>query len=141
MIRSEDDAKLKESEYLRSLTHIMLDMYDCKNLEALSDVKIVEQILVTAAKAARMTIVGKSFHKFGGEHRNGLTGVVLLAKSHISIHTYPLHNFVAADIFTCDRENIMLACDVLKELLESANVEIKTRKRGEEFYNPEKRRQ
>ena len=138
MYGSKDDAKLEETQYINDLIHITLDIYDCKNVTALNDVRIAEQILVKAARVANMTIVDKSFHKFGEGPQGGLTGVVLLAKSHISIHTYPLHNFVAADIFTCDSEHIMLACDVFKKLFRPANIEIETKERAKKFHIPRK---
>ncbi|MFM0738861.1 adenosylmethionine decarboxylase [Paraburkholderia xenovorans] len=61
----------------------------------------LEAILVNAAKAAGARVLSAQFHHFGGEH--GVTGVVLLAESHITIHTWPEHRFAALDIFMCGK--------------------------------------
>ncbi|HEY2677144.1 MAG TPA: adenosylmethionine decarboxylase [Steroidobacteraceae bacterium] len=78
--------------------HILADLYgvaagtlrDCRGLEAL---------LRSAALNAGAQVLGSHFHSFGAEE--GVTGVVLLAESHISIHTWPESGFAAADIFMC----------------------------------------
>ncbi|RAS20834.1 adenosylmethionine decarboxylase [Paraburkholderia bryophila] len=65
----------------------------------LRDAPTLESILVKAAKQAGARVLSAHFHHFGGEH--GVTGVVLLAESHITIHTWPEHRFAALDIFMC----------------------------------------
>ncbi len=54
--------------------------------------------MVDAAREAGATIVGESFHRFSPQ---GVTGVLAIAESHISIHTWPEYGYAAADIFTC----------------------------------------
>jgi S-adenosylmethionine decarboxylase len=78
-------------------THLLLELKEC-NSKALNDLKKVEDILVTAAKEAKATIIETSFHKFSPF---GISGIVVIAESHISIHTWPEYGYAAIDIFTC----------------------------------------
>lgn len=68
------------------------------NSKTLNDLKRVQEILVSAAKEAKATIVETSFHKF---NPFGISGMVVIAESHISIHTWPEYGYAAVDIFTC----------------------------------------
>ena len=78
--------------------HGLLDLYGCP-AELLRDEQRLTQVLQQAAQTAGATILSSHFHTFGGE--GGVTGVLLLAESHISIHTWPEHGFAAADVFLC----------------------------------------
>jgi len=74
----------------------------------------IDNLLRRAASAANATILSSDFHDFG----NGLgnTGVLLLAESHISIHTWPEKNYAAIDIFVCsDRDSVERAVSVLRQ--------------------------
>jgi S-adenosylmethionine decarboxylase len=66
---------------------------------ALADPALVEQVLRAAAQAAHVRVVGLNLHHFGPQQ--GVTGVALLAESHISIHTWPEEGVAAIDIFVC----------------------------------------
>lgn len=68
------------------------------NSKLLNDLKKVQEIMVSASKEAKATIVETSFHKFSPF---GISGVVVIAESHISIHTWPEYGYAAIDIFTC----------------------------------------
>jgi S-adenosylmethionine decarboxylase len=70
---------------------------DC-NPEILKSLEKVRNALVSAAKEARATIVDISFHEF---NPFGISGVVVIAESHLTIHTWPEYNYAAVDIFTC----------------------------------------
>ncbi|MDR7418776.1 MAG: adenosylmethionine decarboxylase [Armatimonadota bacterium] len=61
-------------------------------------VETVEQILVRAAEIAGVTVWSISFHRFSP---NGVSGVVVISESHLSVHTWPEYGYVALDIFTC----------------------------------------
>ena len=65
----------------------------------LSDPALIERVLRSAAAAAKVKIVGLNLHHFGMEQ--GVTGVALLAESHISIHSWPEEGVAAIDIFVC----------------------------------------
>jgi S-adenosylmethionine decarboxylase len=78
--------------------HILADLYGVA-ADTLRNCRALEALLRRAALCAGAQVVGSQFHSFGAEE--GVTGVVLLAESHISIHTWPESGFAAADIFMC----------------------------------------
>lgn len=79
-------------------THVLIDLYGCDPLR-LKGVEGVERSMVAAAKAAGATVVQTVFHQFSPY---GVSGVVVLAESHLAIHTWPEHRFAAVDLFTCN---------------------------------------
>jgi S-adenosylmethionine decarboxylase len=68
------------------------------NPDIIGRVETVEQILVRAAEVAGVTVWSISFHRFSP---NGVSGVVVISESHLSVHTWPEYGYVALDIFTC----------------------------------------
>ncbi|MBV8163000.1 MAG: S-adenosylmethionine decarboxylase proenzyme [Candidatus Eremiobacteraeota bacterium] len=78
-------------------THIMVELSDC-NAQILSDVDKVASILVAAAKAANAEVLQTAFHRFSPQ---GVSGIVVIAESHLSIHTWPEYGYAAMDIYTC----------------------------------------
>ena len=81
----------------------------------LRDAARLEAILADAAQRAGARVIGAHFHHFGGEH--GVTGVVLLAESHITIHTWPEHGFAAVDAFMCGAARAADAVDAIAAAL------------------------
>lgn len=77
--------------------HLLVDLYGC-NPELLKKIDAVREILVQAAKACKATVVDVAFHEFSPF---GVSGVVVIAESHLSIHTWPEYQYAAVDIFTC----------------------------------------
>ena len=78
-------------------THIIVELSDC-DAKILSDVDQVANILVAAAKEANAEILQTAFHRFTPQ---GVSGVVVIAESHLSIHTWPEYGYAAMDIYTC----------------------------------------
>jgi S-adenosylmethionine decarboxylase len=78
-------------------THLLVELRDC-NPKILKDLNKVKNALVSAAKEAKATIVDISFHEFSPF---GISGMVIIAESHLSIHTWPEYSYAAVDIFTC----------------------------------------
>jgi S-adenosylmethionine decarboxylase len=80
--------------------HYVAEASGCKP-EIIGKVETVEGILVRAAEVAGVTIWSISFHRFSP---NGVSGVVVISESHLSVHTWPEYGYVALDIFTCGNE-------------------------------------
>ncbi len=77
--------------------HLLLELKDC-NKEVLNDVGFLKEALITAAGEAGAIVLGESFHRFNPQ---GVSGVVIIAESHLCIHTWPEYGYAAVDIFTC----------------------------------------
>jgi len=77
--------------------HLLLELKDC-NKEVLNDVVFLKGVLRAAASVCGATVLGESFHRFNPQ---GVSGVMVIAESHLFIHTWPEYGYVAADIFTC----------------------------------------
>ncbi len=78
-------------------THLLVELKDCQN-ERLNDVSFIRQAMLDAALEAKATIVDERFHEFSPF---GVSGVVVIAESHLAIHTWPEYRYAAVDIFTC----------------------------------------
>jgi S-adenosylmethionine decarboxylase len=77
--------------------HLLLELFDCAP-DAIDSLESVKGALVEAAKRAQATIVDVVFHEF---NPFGISGVVVIAESHLSIHTWPEYRYAAVDIFSC----------------------------------------
>ncbi len=77
--------------------HLLLELKDCDR-ETLDDLDLLKDILLAAANEAGATVLGESFHQF---NPHGVSGVVIIAESHLFIHTWPELGYAAIDIFTC----------------------------------------
>jgi S-adenosylmethionine decarboxylase len=77
--------------------HLLLELHDCSS-EILNSLETVKAALVEAAKRAEATIIDVVFHEF---NPFGISGVVVIAESHLSIHTWPEYRYAAVDIFSC----------------------------------------
>jgi S-adenosylmethionine decarboxylase len=103
--------------------HLLADLSGV-SAELLRDSAALEALLRAAAQAAGATILGSHFHHFGAG--GGVTGVVLLAESHMSVHTWPESGFVAADIFMCGPADPMIAIELLLAALEPEQRQIRS---------------
>jgi S-adenosylmethionine decarboxylase len=90
-------------------SQLVLDLYEC-DVERLDDLKWVKATMIAAARAARATIVQTVFHKFAPW---GISGVVVIAESHLAIHTWPEKRYAAIDLFTCGSTVDMTAATAL----------------------------
>jgi len=107
--------------------HILVELYDCDK-EALNDLDLIREVMLKAAIDCGAVVLGESFHRFSPQ---GVSGVVVIAESHISIHTWPEYGYAAADVFTCGTSvNPEIAAGVLIEQLGSKNHTLTEIKRG-----------
>jgi len=77
--------------------HLLLELKDC-NKELLNDAEFLKDFLCDTAEKIGATVVNHAFHKFSPQ---GVSCVVLIAESHICIHTWPEYGYASVDIFTC----------------------------------------
>lgn len=107
--------------------HLLAELKDC-NPAILKSLDEVRDALVSAAIEAKATIVDISFHEF---NPFGISGMVVIAESHLSIHTWPEYGYAAVDIFTCgDLINPQVAAAYLIKRFECKNPSIVEMKRG-----------
>jgi len=105
--------------------HLIAEFWDGEIIES---TKKIKEILFEAAKATKSTPLGIKTHKFSPM---GITGFILLAESHISIHTWPEKNYIAIDVFSCGRDTKpKLGIDYLKKQFKPKRFKIKEIKRG-----------
>ncbi len=108
-------------------THLLLELRDC-NPETIRDLDFVKSALLAAATEAKATIVDVSFHEF---NPFGISGMVIIAESHLSIHTWPEYGYAAVDIFTCgELIEPEVAAGALIQAFECKNPSLVEMKRG-----------
>ncbi len=100
---------------------LTIEYYECST-SILLDKDKVEHALLEAAKKSGATIISSSFHQFEPQ---GVSGVVVIAESHFTVHAWPEHDYAAVDIFTCgDNIDLEVAINSMKSSFESENVVI-----------------
>ena len=103
-------------------------LVECRGQHAhLSDIQL-KTLMSKAALAGGATILFDHFHKFGGH--GGITGVLLLAESHITVHTWPELDYAAFDIFMCGEAFPLKAANTIAEHFPESDVVIRTLDRG-----------
>jgi S-adenosylmethionine decarboxylase len=107
--------------------HITMDLRDVA-FEKLNDLEFLKNAMVEAAHRCGATIVGEKFVQFSPQ---GVTGVLVLSESHLSIHTYPEEGFCAIDCYTCGTTvDPEIACDYLVDVLGGRVVGYRALQRG-----------
>jgi S-adenosylmethionine decarboxylase len=107
--------------------HVLLELKQCDR-DVLDDIGEIREILLGAAERAKAKVVGESFHQFSPQ---GVSGVVIIAESHLSIHTWPEWSYAAVDIFTCgDSANIDEAVESMTRSLSCQNLSVLEISRG-----------
>ena len=116
--------------------HYIVEVSGCDS--TITNVPKLQDILVEAAKRAHAQVWSVSFNKFPP---NGVSGVVVISESHLSVHTWPEVNYMALDIYTCGAHTEpMLAVDYVLEQVKASHIHITEITRGlddndEKFYH------
>lgn len=119
---------MKEEKGMNTLgRHILAEMYGCSE-EILNNVHEIEKIMVESALEAGAEVREVAFHKFSPQ---GVSGVVVISESHLTIHTWPELGYAAVDVFTCgDRINPWDACNYLTDRFNAKDMTATEVKRG-----------
>jgi len=91
-------------------------LVECKNCtpELLTNLPLLKSTITNIAKKAGATVIETLLHQF---NPYGLSGIVIIAESHLAIHTWPEHGYAAIDIFTCG--NVKVAENIYQEILQT----------------------
>lgn len=106
-------------------SHLILDFWGAKNLD---DQILMEAAFRDAVSAAQATLLHIHLHKFLPS--GGISGVAVLAESHISVHTWPERDYAAFDIFMCGDAQPLRAARLLKEAFNPTSVKLQEIMRG-----------
>ncbi len=108
-------------------THIICELSGC-DARMLSDVEYVRNVMVSAAREANAEILKDAFHRFQPQ---GVSGVVVIQESHLSIHTWPESGYAAVDFYTCgDHTDPWRACEYAAKKLGATSMLTTEVKRG-----------
>ncbi|MBT34265.1 MAG: spermidine synthase [Thalassobius sp.] len=108
--------------------HVIAELYDC-DASKIDDVMLVQQVMEEASIEAGATIINTTFHHFAPY---GVSGVVVIQESHLSIHTWPEYGFASVDIFTCgEAVNPWTAAEVMAEKLGASHHSAVEMRRGQ----------
>lgn len=108
-------------------THLIIDLWGAERLD---DLEHVEQTLVKAIEEAKATLLHIHLHHF--TPNGGISGVAVLAESHISIHTWPEKGYAALDVFMCGHAEPHKAIPVLESAFCPSRTDVDEILRGEE---------
>lgn len=111
-------------------THLIIDFWGAQDLD---DLKLMEQALRKAVEVSRATLLHIHLHHF--TPNAGISGVAVLAESHISVHTWPERNFAAFDVFMCGDAQPEKAIAVLQATFKPAHVNVHEHLRGSRVFN------
>ncbi|MBC7635312.1 MAG: adenosylmethionine decarboxylase [Acetobacteraceae bacterium] len=105
--------------------HLLVDLWGASRLD---DPAHIDAALREAAIIAGATILHSHFHHFSPN--GGVSGVVVLAESHISIHTWPERSFAAIDLFMCGACDPNLSIPVLQAAFSPSSIDLSEQRRG-----------
>lgn len=107
--------------------HVIIELWGCN--DSINDAEKVRTAMVKAVEAANATLLSLNVHTFSP---HGVTGVAVLSESHLSIHSWPEHGYVAADVFTCgNTTRPRAAAEVLKKAFGASFCDLRELTRGE----------
>ena len=105
--------------------HLIIDLYGARRLD---DIELIRSTLIRCVEEAGATLLYVYLHPF--EPNGGISGVAVLAESHISIHSWPEHSYAAVDVFMCGRTQPERCVDVLREALQPERIMVQEILRG-----------
>lgn len=107
--------------------HLLVEYHDC-NSATLNNQDLLEGLFLEAAKAAHVTVIASKFHRFAPQ---GVSGILIIQESHLSLHSWPEYGYAAVDFYTCGEGKPELAHQVICKGLEAKKYELVMINRGE----------
>jgi S-adenosylmethionine decarboxylase len=132
---AEEDAVEMEKRFGGYGPHLMLDLGEC-NPAILNDLDACFTLLNELPEHIGMTKITQPYvFRYCGPvpEDDGITGVTIIAESHISLHTYPKKGFVFVDLFSCKPFDVKKATDYIVRFFESESPAVHVEERGETF--------
>lgn len=114
-----------EVQFRHAGVHLIVDLWGARHLDC---PETTRRALAEAAVAMRATLLEIKIHDFGDAL--GVTGVALLAESHISIHSWPEHGYAAVDLFTCGSSDPYNGLPVLQKAFDPGHIQVVEHRRG-----------
>lgn len=111
--------------YVAPGNHLLIDLWGCSHLQ---DIAHIEKTMHDAAAICGATVLEVKLHSFGEDA--GITGVAILAESHISIHTWPETGYAAIDVFMCGTCDPAKSVPIFEQAFISKTSKITACKRG-----------
>lgn len=107
-------------------SHLLAEFYNCSS-EILNDETEIAGIMTRAVEVSGATIIRPFFHKFSP---HGISGIIVIAESHLAVHTWPEFGFAAVDLFSCGDFNFTGALRFIRDNLYAEKYSILSIKRG-----------
>jgi len=112
--------------------HFLAEFYDC-NRDVLNDETKISGIMTEAVRVSGSTIIRPFFHKFSP---HGISGIIVIAESHLAVHTWPEYGFAALDIFSCHDLNYSETLKYISNNIGAGRYSIISIKRGVDINSP-----
>ena len=105
--------------------HLLIDLWGASHLD---DIDYIRNTLENIVNECNATLLHIHLHQF--TENGGISGVALLAESHVSIHTWPERDYAALDVFMCGQVSPAAAVPVLRKAFQPTSLQVKNYKRG-----------
>lgn len=125
MISQEKDYFITRNGKRYAGIHLLIDLHGASHL---SDPAYIEKTLRRCVEASRATLLHIHLHRF---EPDGVSGVAVLAESHISVHTWPESRYAAFDVFMCGNTDPEVCIEIMREAFEAERVNVQEILRGE----------
>ncbi len=106
--------------------HLIVEFYECNN-DTLNDLDVIREGMKGATLAIGATVVGETFHHFAPQ---GVSGTIVIAESHLSIHTWPESGYCSVDIYTCGGLNPHPGYEFLAKVIDASSWRLQEIVRG-----------
>jgi len=124
-VRAQADHFIEKNGIVCAGSHLIIDLYDAERLD---DIDHISDTLKRCVDVAGATLLHMHLHPF--EPNGGVSGVAVLAESHISIHSWPERRYAALDVFMCGDAEPARCIEVLRAAFRPARIAVKELLRG-----------